>query len=557
MSLAYEKQINSNRALCILLLFCLLCLIPFINKAFHIDDPCYIWIAQQIQAHPFDFYGFSLNWSGEIIPVSKTTNPPLVSYYIALVAYWFGWSEIVLHTAFIVPACAVIMGTYLLAQELCNKPFIAALATACTPVYLISSTTIMCDVLMVSFWVFAVYFWRRGLRSNDYSLLAIASALISLSLLTKYSGLCLIPLLAVYSLFEKKKIGLWMLFFLMPIACFGLYEWTTYYLYGAGQITFASSYSMARKKILFVQIIANIVTGFSFLGGCLLIPFFYALVFWNKWKWAIGFLLISLILLLLLKYDVLNSYPIANADGINWVFVVQLPFFVFAGASFIFIVVSDVLRNRDSDSLLLFLWVLGTFTFTIFVNWSVNGRSILPIAPVAGIIVIRYFSQSSMLFSNVKLRLYGPLAPTLLIALIVTSADYGLANSARIAALAIHDSIKNVPGKVWFEGHWGFQYYMEKVGGTALDYENPSLKKGDIVIIPSNNSNTKPLFNHLAAFRHEYTFDVSKLFSTMNLTTGSGFYSDVVGPLPYSVGYNPEKYFIFEMVADKKTKFSY
>lgn len=553
-----EKNISSTRAICLLLLIGLLCLVPFLNKAFHIDDPVYIWTAQHIQTHPLDFCGLSMNWYGTVEPLSKIqTNPPLVSYYIALVAYWFGWSEIVLHLAFLVPACAVIVGTYLLAQDLCDKPFMAALATVCTPVFIISSTTLMCDVLMLSFWVFAVYFWRRGLRSDNYTLIAIASLLITLSSLTKYFGINLIPLLLAYSFFEKRKSGVWMLFLLIPVSCLGLYEWITYHLYGVGQIQFASSFSMASKKIQVAQTVENIVTGFSFLGGCILISFFYSLVYWLKFKWAINFLLISLILIVMMQYGVLSSYPIANADGINWVFVAQLPLFVFAGTSFIFVVSSDLLRNRDSDSLLLFLWVLGTFVFTIFVNWSVNGRSILPIAPVAGMIMVRYLSQSNNIYANDKRGLYGPLVPTLLIALIVANADYGMANSARIAAHAIHDSINKLPGKIWFEGHWGFQYYMERMGGEALDYENPLLKKGDLVVIPSNNSNTKPLFNHLVTLEKTFAFDGAKLFSTMNINTGAGFYSDKAGPLPYAIGNNTEKYYLFKMIADKKTRFTY
>ena len=33
----------------------ILLLLPFIGKAVHIDDPLFIWTAQQIQKHPFDF----------------------------------------------------------------------------------------------------------------------------------------------------------------------------------------------------------------------------------------------------------------------------------------------------------------------------------------------------------------------------------------------------------------------------------------------------------------------------------------------------------------------
>src|SRR6478752_2605512 len=57
----------------------------FIGRAVHMDDPLFIWAAQQIRLHPFDPYGFSLNWFGGVSPMPDVTkNPPLVSYYLAL-----------------------------------------------------------------------------------------------------------------------------------------------------------------------------------------------------------------------------------------------------------------------------------------------------------------------------------------------------------------------------------------------------------------------------------------------------------------------------------------
>ena len=47
-----------------LVIGCLLLLGPFLGKAVHVDDPLFVWAAQQICRHPLDFYGFSVNWYG-------------------------------------------------------------------------------------------------------------------------------------------------------------------------------------------------------------------------------------------------------------------------------------------------------------------------------------------------------------------------------------------------------------------------------------------------------------------------------------------------------------
>ena len=44
-------------------------LAPFLNKAFHIDDPLFLWMAQQIVKHPVDPYGFSVNWASFPEPI--------------------------------------------------------------------------------------------------------------------------------------------------------------------------------------------------------------------------------------------------------------------------------------------------------------------------------------------------------------------------------------------------------------------------------------------------------------------------------------------------------
>src|SRR4051812_17313246 len=114
-------------------------LLPFLAKPFNIDDPLFIWAAHQIQAHPANPYGFDVNWYGEGQPMwSVTENPPLASYFMALVARIVGWSELGLHTAFLLPAVAVIVGTWRLAKRCCQDAALAGVATLLMPVFLVS-----------------------------------------------------------------------------------------------------------------------------------------------------------------------------------------------------------------------------------------------------------------------------------------------------------------------------------------------------------------------------------------------------------------------------------
>ena len=72
---------SSRTSIALLVLVTVACLGPFVGKAFHIDDPLFLWTAKQIQARPFDFYGCTVNWYGFEMPMTAATqNPPLAGY---------------------------------------------------------------------------------------------------------------------------------------------------------------------------------------------------------------------------------------------------------------------------------------------------------------------------------------------------------------------------------------------------------------------------------------------------------------------------------------------
>src|SRR5207248_3178279 len=199
-------------------------LAPFLNKAFYVDDPLFIWMAQQIARHPLDPYGFGVNWSSFTQPVSAVMqNPPLCSYYIAAVAGFFGWKEPVLHVAFLFWAIMSINGAFALTRRFCQDAFSAALLTLFTPIFLVSATTVMCDVMMLALWIWALEFWLKGLDRGQWWRFLVSAALISAAALTKYFGIVLVALLAVYTLGRGRRFAIYLAFLLIPRAVISNY----------------------------------------------------------------------------------------------------------------------------------------------------------------------------------------------------------------------------------------------------------------------------------------------------------------------------------------------
>jgi 4-amino-4-deoxy-L-arabinose transferase-like glycosyltransferase len=149
-------QWSSRQSYFLLIGITLVCLLPFSGRAFHVDDPLFVWSAQQIAKHPLDPYGFQVVWDNYSQPMSEITkNPPLACYYLAAIGSIAGWSERALHLGFLLPAIVLVLGTYRLSMRFTRSPLVAAAAALLTPGVLVSASSVMCDVMMLAFWIWA------------------------------------------------------------------------------------------------------------------------------------------------------------------------------------------------------------------------------------------------------------------------------------------------------------------------------------------------------------------------------------------------------------------
>src|SRR5205823_649389 len=178
---------SSRHSYWLLIGITLLCLLPFSGRAFHVDDPLFVWSGQQIAKHPLDPYGFQVVWDNFSEPMSEITkNPPLACYYLAAVGLIAGWSERALHLGFLLPAIALVLGTYRLSMRFTRSPLVATAAALLTPGVLVSATSVMCDVMMLAFWIWATVLWMEGLDEGKRSYLIASSLLLTSAALTKY-----------------------------------------------------------------------------------------------------------------------------------------------------------------------------------------------------------------------------------------------------------------------------------------------------------------------------------------------------------------------------------
>jgi hypothetical protein len=543
----------SRRPQTALLLLTLVCLLPFSGKAFHADDPLFIRAAQQIVKHPLDPYGFRIVWFEYEQPMSRVTqNPPLASYYMAAVGSIAGWRERTLHLAFILPAVAAIIGAYQLALQFTQRPLLAAAASLLTPGFLVSATGVMCDVMMLALWIWAAIFWMEGLEElgKPWSL-AISSLLITACALTKYFGVSLVPLLLVYSLVRKRRLGSWIFLLILPILILGAYELWSRAVYGHGLLAYGIYYTQGRHMMDRDRIprLSAALVGLAFAGGCTLPALTFVPLLWTRKQVLAGGLLSALLAFSLFSgwINPGSIYLDHNFVLNHWGWVsVRLFFYLTGGISVLALSIADLAGRKDATSLFLLLWVAGTLYFSAAVNWAVNARSLLPLIPAIAILIARRLDKAQRPFSRWATAL--PLILSGGVALWVASADTALANTARIAANYVHQQTRGESGAVEFQGHWGFQYYMEAFGARALEQGESGSHPGDIIVIPVNNTNRFKLAEEANLFR-TVEIQVHSRMATISPGVGAGFYSSVWGPLPFAIGPVPnERYYMVRVV---------
>lgn len=73
--------------------------LPFLNKAVHLDDVCYLYVARHILLDPLHPFNFQYNWLGKTIGATyNNVSPPLLSYYFSIIIAFFDETEKVLHS---------------------------------------------------------------------------------------------------------------------------------------------------------------------------------------------------------------------------------------------------------------------------------------------------------------------------------------------------------------------------------------------------------------------------------------------------------------------------
>jgi hypothetical protein len=424
----------------------------------------------------------------------------------------------------------------------------------------------MCDVTMMCSYLWAVYFWVRGLRTHDeggrFWMLLVAALLVVTATLTKYFGVTLFPLLVAYGLIERRRPGAWLLPLAFSAGLLLAYQFVTQRLYGKGLLWDAVGYAADARWHGGGKLLAAMTSGLTFTGGCCASVALLALVATaRRTLLLIPLAVAAALVAALILVDPIHDFPVHDPAGgaLRWGMLSQIALWATAGAGLLTMAAAHLCSRRDRHAALLAMWVGGTFCFAVFVNWNVAARSLIPLAPAAAIVAARMWERRQREDRSLTLSPrplvplssswvpWTALAPAGALAVLLVAADTSLARTGRDAAAQIDHAFSAAPddqkGNLVFCGHWGFQEYMQRTGARPIDVRRTTLMPGDVYLQPDNNTRTIGVAGGCAKLLATLEFQPISFVSTMRPQLAAGFYSDVWGPLPFAFGtVPPERY---------------
>jgi len=523
-------------------LFAVVPLLPFVSKGISIDAPVFVAVANQILAHPFDPFGFQMIWD----PTSPDAwafnrNPPLLSYYLAAWIAVFGEVDAWLHVAMLPFSLLAGLSFLGIARRLTDAGARPALLLIATPCYLVLATTVMLDVALLGFMLFAVYALLRGSeveraggRGAGWQVAAGMAA--AAAGLTKYIGFSSVPLLAAaLVLLTPRRLAPMLRTLLPPLVIWSAWGAYTAAMYGSVHFSGSTDVVLDRGRFDPNEFWNQIASTPIYYGCCMVFPMFVWARALVRGNFSSGLAVAGALLGVLAGRFVLpvgepsRRIPLGPEEAVFAALGLAGAVVVW-GAGFR----PSRIRAGAIEQFLL-LWLVGLLFFSWFLNWHVNAAdALLAVPPV----VLLIFRDSELRPPPRTLAIWlGLMLP---LSLALAWADMLQANVYRDAARKVAAEIGDQPGKRYFVGHWGLQYYLSKQGFESVvppQYGRSDLEVGDWVATARNVSQLDVRQN-MSEFKIRpvwvWEFDSKFPLRTTNADAGGGFYSHHSGYTPFA-----------------------
>lgn len=521
----------------------LLLQLPFLPVAFHVDEPNIIALARQIEREPLDPYGFDINWTGTTKPAYEVlANPPVYPAWLALWARLLGWNEISLHASNIPFSVLALMSFMVLARRVGAPPAMAGVLLLGSPAFLLATHVVMPDLAMLSCFLLAIGGSMSFLHHGRRGWLAVVFVAAFLAPLMKYNGILLAPILFVLWFFSGRSKALLIaaaapaISFALWMALSGLMYGTPHFLALGGLDGGSRSYVIS--GVMSVLGLGVIPVALAFTR----IEYSSALTGWR------GSLAVFVLTALMGFFAV--GYPARPAVLYGITVAISAHFLIL-----VLLQIGPAMKRQDGITVLLVFWILLVIAFQFKLIFT-SVRYLLPLLPAVVLLLLRVGPsgrKASGLFRALAVA-------SVVLSLSVAIGDAAIANVYRRFVRENEVRLRGRSGRLYFAGHWGFQYYAESIGAVQMEsYPEPRYVEGDKVVVARNPfpSILVPADRRVSWIRTDIDERVFWPIRTIDCESAANFYGNGIGPcrfqgtasIPFGINFGPaDRFSIFEAV---------
>lgn len=529
------RRMDIRRHLLIAVICALAAGLPFLNKGITIDDTVVLTVAHQISQDPLRPFSCEINWHNDPVPMfESTTNPPFLSYVLAPVVAVWGLNEPVLHLPMVLFLLMGAVAMVALSVRFTEGSLWPVFFVLSTPAVVVSSN-VMRDVPAMALAVASIAAFVWGSDRCDRRLMALGAVLAGLAMLTKYSMVVLLAVLALYPLVRKRPRDL--LWLLVPVAMVGLWSVQNLLVHGQTHIGYLmgnrfdeKGFSRSAKFLSLTTIIGSLL--WLWPVACVHDVFRRGRLRMVAWVLAP--------LLAIGAYLVIRiSQPQATFSFLCW---------AAAGASLLGWVLWEgvsVFRSRDdsprsTDAVFLMWWLgcgLGTAVFGVFFQAVRHMLPALPPLVLLVVFIVRRNNQESRLKSVFAVCV----AVQIGLSAAIGAADAEFADASRAFMRDEVPRLKATGAEVWFCGNWGFRAYAEGAGLKDALFRPPAPPEGSLLVWPvtTHKSRFRRSLKRRLVLVEEHAYQGNVPIRTMSKR--AGFYSTVRWKTPFRVTTEPKE----------------
>lgn len=503
-------------------------LLPFLGKAFTIDDVTFLLQAKHLLADPLHPSAFDMVADGVSVRLSDAIVSGPVMAYLLVPSVLAGGAEWVAHVVQVIVLAAGAVATAALALRLGLGRFragLAALLVVTSPAVLGMAATAMPDVEAMTFGVAGierVLAWRDTRRASSA---VCAGLLLALAVLSRPHALLLLACAAILVIADDSWAA-------------GPRRWVR-------DVAGPASLPLLIAGVTLVAV--EIVTRDPLSGAGIAKATthrFHTDVFWRNLanvpvQWTLAFPLALIWPLLdlarfvrsraVLAGAVAGAVLGATAHSGAWSPSASIHAAIAGlGAAVLVDIVVDAWRRRDRVQMALAAWLWIPVAAAPYVH--LPAKCLVVSAPAMAVLIVRAGRFPGPGRAHSALAAVAVTAGAVLGVLIIR-ADAAMAEVGRAGGEIVAGEVRR-GARVWTDGTWGFQWYSMQAGARPMAENLEPPVPGDVVVTGPNAR----LLDHACPRR---TLMSRRVFAdaggrVMSRGARAGFFSNGYGPLPWA-----------------------